>query len=249
MNYFGAYHADIRSRALDSCDAPRISKGQMTVAGYETASDAQGMALVYGRMRNRRQLAKQLGCTPYASQAALVLKAYATWGEDYALHIEGPCVTCVADVERDRMLLARDRMGECCLFFSRRGGALMFADHPDTILKAAFVEPVMDRAGLCELIGLGPARTPGRTPLKGIETLEPGCMLICDAQGVRRGRYFELEAREHGDSPRATVEHVRELLEQAINEVVHLHPACMLSGGVDSTALTALTTAAMPSEV
>lgn len=65
-------------------------------------------------------------------------------------------------------------------------------------------------------------------------------MLICDAQGVRRRRYFELEAREHGDSPRATVEHVRELLEQAINEVVHLHPACMLSGGVDSTALTAL---------
>ena len=61
MNYFGAYHADIRSRALDSCDAPRISKGQMTVAGYETASDADGMAMVYGRMRNRRALARELG--------------------------------------------------------------------------------------------------------------------------------------------------------------------------------------------
>ena len=73
MNYFGAYHADIRSRALDSCDAPRISKGQMTVAGYETASNERAMALVYGRMRNRRALAKRLECTPYASQAALAL--------------------------------------------------------------------------------------------------------------------------------------------------------------------------------
>ena len=199
MNYFGAYHADIRSRALDSCDAPRISKGQMTVAGYETASDADGMAMVYGRMRNRRALARELGCTPYASQATLTLRAYQLWGEDYARHIEGPCVSCVADIRRDRLLLSRDRMGECCLFFARRGGGLMFADHPDTILKAAFVEPVMDREALCELMGLGPARTPGRTPLRGVETLEPGCMLICDGQGVRRRRYFELEAREHGD--------------------------------------------------
>ena len=240
MNYFGAYHADIRSRALDSCDAPRISKGQMTVAGYETASDADGMAMVYGRMRNRRALARELGCTPYASQATLALRAYQRWGEDYARHIEGPCVSCVADIRRDRLLLSRDRMGECCLFFARRGGGLMFADHPDTILKAAFVEQVMDREALCELMGLGPARTPGRTPLRGVETLEPGCMLICDGQGVRRRRYFELEAREHGDDARTTAARVRELLEQAINEVVPLHPACMLSGGVDSTALTAL---------
>ena len=240
MNYFGAYHADIRSRALDSCDAPRISKGQMTIAGYEMASNADGMAMVYGRMRNRRALARELDCTPYASAASLVLRAYERWGEDYARYIEGPCMSCVADVRRDRLLLVRDRMGECCLFFARRGGAMMFADHPDTILKAAFVEPVVDRDGLCELMGLGPARTPGRTPLRGMETLEPGCMLICDAQGVQRRRYFELEAREHADDARTTVARVRELLEQAINEVVPLHPACMLSGGVDSTALTAL---------
>ena len=240
MNYFGAYHADIRSRALDSCDAPRISKGQMTVAGYETASNERAMALVYGRMRNRRALAKRLECTPYASQAALALRAYEIWGEDFPRHIEGPCVCCVADVKRDVLLLSRDRMGECCLFYACREGALMFADHPDTILKAAFVEPVLDRGGLCELIGLGPARTPGRTPLRNIRSLEPGSVLICNNEGIHTRRYFELRVREHREDPLATVWNVRELLEQAINEVVPLHPACMLSGGVDSTALTAL---------
>ena len=240
MDFLGAYHSDIRPRALGICDAPHISKGQMTLAGFETASDAHGMALVHGRMRNRRSLARELGCAPYASQAQLALSAYAAWGDGYARHIEGPCMSCVADVDRDRMLIARDRMGETSVFFARRGEGVAFADHPDTLLKSAFLEPVLDRSGLCELFGLGPARTPGQTPLKGLKSLEPGCMLVCEGGQCRKERYFELETRPHEDDAPRTVERVRELLEQSVSGVVHLHPACMLSGGIDSTALTAL---------
>lgn len=240
MDFFGAYHTDIRPRALGICDAPHISKGQMTLAGYETASDARGMALVQGRLRNRRALARELGCAPYASQAQLVLSAYEAWGDDYARRMEGPLMSCVADVARDRMLVVRDRMGETSVFYARGRGGLAFADHPDMLLRSAFLEPVADRDALCELFGLGPARTPGRTPLKGLESIPPGCMLVCEGKDFRQRRYFELETRPHEENAAATVERVRELLEQAVSSVVHLHPACMLSGGLDSTALTAL---------
>ena len=120
----------------------------MTLAGFETASDAKGMALVHGRMRNRRALAKELGCAPYASQAQLALSAYAAWGDDYPRHIEGPCMSCVADVTRDRMIVARDRMGETEVFFTRGKGGMVFADHPDMLLRSAVLDPVMDREGL-----------------------------------------------------------------------------------------------------
>ena len=240
MDFLGAYHRDIRSRALGICDAPHISKGQMTLAGFETASDANAMALVQGRMRNRRALAKELGCAPYASQAQLALSAYAAWGDDYPRHIEGPCMSCVADVARDRMIVARDRMGETEVFFTRDRGGMVFADHPDMLLRSAVLEPVMNREGLCELFGLGPARTPGKTPLRELESLEPGCMLICEGGACRSERYFTLETRDHTDDARTTVERVRELLEQSVASIVHLHPGCMLSGGIDSTALTAL---------
>lgn len=240
MNYFGAYHWDVRPQALGICDAPHISKGGMMFSGFETASDAATMALVQGNMRNRAELARELRCAPYASQAEVLLKAYKNWGDDYILHVDGPCLCCVADVEQNRMTIARDRMGETILFYALCGQGLVFADHPDMILKSVCMDAVVDAEGLCELFGLGPARTPGKTPLKGVYALEPGCMLVCLETGIEKKCYYKLSAHEHEEDEEATVKHVRSLLEECINAVVHLHPGCMLSGGLDSTALTAL---------
>lgn len=240
MEYMGTYHADAIVRTAGVCDAPRTCKGRMSVASFESFSTARGMALAHGRMRNRSALAKELGCPPFTSQAELALRAYERWGEEYAQHIEGSCMSCVADVERDRMLVARDRMGECLLFYAERAGQLMFADHPDVLLKSGFAAPTLDREGLCELFALGPARTPGKTPLSGINSLRPGCMLICDRGRIAQKRYFSLEAEPVQEELSAAAEHVRALLEAAVGDTVHLHPACMLSGGLDSTALTAL---------
>ena len=243
MNYFGAYHWDVRPQALGICDAPHISKGRVMFSGFETASSAFAMAMVHGSMHNRAALARELGCTPYASEAEVVLKAYEAWGEAFILHIEGPCMCCIGDVEKDSMLVARDRMGETSVFYSVKGQELVFADHPDMILRSAFVEPVLDGGGLCELFGLGPARTPGKTPLRDLFALEPGCMLVCGGSGVEKQRYYELAVQPHEEDEKRTVQHVRELLEESINAVVHRHPGCMLSGGLDSTALTALLSA------
>lgn len=240
MNYFGAYHWEVRPQALGICDAPHISKGRMMFSGFETASNASGMAMVHGNMRNRTKLAHELNCTPYASQAEILLNAYAAWKENFIRHIEGPCMCAVADVENRRMMVARDRMGETAVFYACRGQGLVFADHSDMILKSACIEPVVDAEGLCEIFGLGPARTPGKTPLKGMKTLEPGCMLVCSEDGINIQCYYTLEAHEHDEEETKTVQHVRELLEQSINSIVHLHPGCMLSGGLDSTALSAL---------
>ena len=57
---------------------------------------------------------------------------------------------------------------------------------------------------------------------------------------MRVRRYFRLEAREHEDDAAATVETVRMMLERAVDDIAPLRPASMLSGGIDSTLLTAL---------
>lgn len=70
--------------------------------------------------------------------------------------------------------------------------------------------------------------------------LEPGCALVAERGAVRIHRYFELMSAPHADDEKKTVETVRGLLEQAVEDVLPQHPAVMLSGGLDSTALTAL---------
>lgn len=240
MNYFGTYRMDSGMRTSGICDAPCISKGAMMLAGFDTASEAGYMALCCGQMRNRTALARELNMPPYASPAQLALGAYKKWKGEYAEHIEGGIMSCIADVEHNKMLLTRDRMGETTIFYALSSGRFMFADHPDMILKSGLVDARVGRNGLCELFAMGPARTPGRTPIEDIKSLEAGCTLTFEGGNVRIHRYFALKCAPTDESEASIIEKVRFLIEQAVGDTVHLHPGCMLSGGLDSTALTAI---------
>lgn len=240
MNYFGVYHTDYSRSGSGIFDAPCITKGRMMLCSHGTASRGGILAMACGRMRNRAALAGELGCGRDATEALVALEAYRRWGEDYPGRIEGPVVTCVMDADEDLLILSRDRMGEKPVFYVHKGGSVAFSDHPDALLKAARVEPVADADGLRELFGLGPARTPGRTFYRDMLALEPGCVLVVRGEQAEARRYWRIEDRIHGESIEDTVARTRELLEQCVAEVAPLRPAVMLSGGLDSTALTAL---------
>ncbi len=240
MDFFGVYHSNYSRSCGGICDAPCITKGRMMLCADDIASAGQQIAMLEGRLRNRVALAEALDCAKDEKPAMLALRAYLKWGEAYPSHIEGPAATCVMDAGEDVMVLSRDRMGEIPLFYALREDSAAFAGHPDFLLKSDSAEPVADADGLREIFGLGPARTPGRTGFRDVQSVEPGCALVI-RQGKRRiDRYFSISPAEHEEDAAATVEHTRGLLEQAVSEVSALRPLVMLSGGLDSTALTAL---------
>lgn len=240
MNYFGIYHSDYSRSRSGIFDAPCITKGRMTLCAHGAASRQGVLATVWGRVRNRMALARELNCPPHRPAAEIVMAAYDRWGTAYPAHIEGPAVTCLMDADADLMVLSRDRMGEKPVCFARQAGSVAFSDHPDALLKAAGVEPVVDADGLRELFGMGPARTPGRTFYRDMEALEPGCALIVRGGEATIERYWRIEDAPVDDVPTRVVARVRELLEQCVSDIAPLRPAVMLSGGLDSTALTAL---------
>lgn len=240
MNYFGVYHSDYSRSNSGIFDAPCITVGRMMLCGRGMESRGRLLALAWGRLRNPGALASALGCKGDLSPAALVLRAYERWGDEYPSHIEGPVVSCVMDADADALVLCRDRMGERPVFYARHGESLAFSDHPDALLKAAKVEPTMDADCLRELYGLGPARTPGKTPYKHMLALEPGCALVARGDSASVRRYWRIEDAPHEADVPATIRRTRELLEQCISDVAGLDPGVMLSGGLDSTALTAL---------
>ena len=114
-------------------------------------------------------------------------------------------LTAVLDRDADALILCRDRVGERRVFYTAADGCVAFADHPDMLLEAGCLRPVIDADGLRALFGLGPARTPGRTPWRDMRALEAGCALVARGNDVRVRRYFHLEAREHEDDAAATV--------------------------------------------
>ena len=112
MNFFGIYHAEYSRSSGGICDAPCVTKGRMSLCAPDLASEGRLIAMVRGRLRNRRALAEALDCPPGTEAAMLALRAYQRWGEDYPAHIEGPALSCVMDAGADVMVLSRDRMGE-----------------------------------------------------------------------------------------------------------------------------------------
>ena len=240
MKYLGIYHSDYTQTSGGICDAPCTTKGRMTLCAWDVASEGAALAMAQGSLRNRRALAAELSLPGGAEPAQVVLAAWRRWGEGYPEHLEGPVLTCVMDAASDAMTLSRDRMGEQPVFYAQAGERLVFSDHPDSLLKSGWVAPTADADALRELFGLGPARTPGRTFLRDVRTVEPGCALIVREGRAKVAKYFEIADRPHEEDAADTVRRVRELLEQAVADVADQNPAVMLSGGLDSTALTAL---------
>ena len=246
MSFCGLFFVRNRRALQGLSDAPYHIMGRHALCARGVRADGGAMACAFGHLRNAAALRNQLTqagmLAPDAQSdpSALTLAAYRMWGESYPAHLEGPVSTVLIDQDAQRLVLSRDRMGEKILFYAVRGCSVAFADHPAPLLDSGVATRAVNREGWCEVFALGPARTPGRTPLRDVMSLQPGCALVADAYGHAIHRYFELSAHPHEHDEATTVRTVRELIEQAVDDIMPLEPACMLSGGLDSTVLAAL---------
>jgi asparagine synthase (glutamine-hydrolysing) len=86
------------------------------------------------------------------------------------------------------------------------------------------------------------ANMQGQTPFRGLHEVQPGEILRYSRTGLQKRRYWRLESRPHEDDLATSISTVRELLEDIVSrQLVSDVPLCMLlSGGLDSSVLTAL---------
>ncbi|MFI7412618.1 asparagine synthase (glutamine-hydrolyzing) [Streptomyces sp. NPDC049627] len=174
------------------------------------------------------------------SDTEVVLRAYAEWGEEMAGRLDGMFAFAVWDERAQRLLLVRDRLGVKPLFWAAVGGGLAFASEPKALFQHPEIRPSVDADGLREAYGL--LFGTGPTVWSGVREVEPGGLLVLDRDGLRERRYWQLEAGAHPDDRDATVDRIRSLVGTAARSQLEADvPLCsLLSGGIDSTVLTAL---------
>lgn len=201
--------------------------------------------IVYnGEVYNFKQLRGELEARGHRfrtrSDTEVVLRAYLEWGADAAKRLEGIFAFAIWDVRREELLLVRDRLGVKPLFYALRPDGVLFGSEPKALLANPHVRPVVDLAGLREMFAT--AKRPGQSVFRDMSELLPGHTLTIGRNGPVDRTYWTLEARPHTDGKDATVRHVRGLLEEIVlRELVADVPLCTaLSGGVDSSAITAI---------
>ncbi|GGC74261.1 asparagine synthetase B [Thalassobacillus devorans] len=177
------------------------------------------------------------------SDTEVLLTSYMQWGESCVDHLNGIFAFAVWDDAEQKLFLARDRLGVKPLFYTEVDGGLLFASEIKGLLSHPNVEAALDETGLHELLALGPSRTPGCGVFKGIYDLRPGhCAAYTKQGGLKVSRYWNVESQPHSDNLDMTVAKVRELFLDAVNRqlVSDVPLGTFLSGGVDSSAITAI---------
>ncbi|MEV8393522.1 MULTISPECIES: asparagine synthase (glutamine-hydrolyzing) [unclassified Streptomyces] len=232
-------HAALGHRRLAVIDLPGGAQPM-------TADTADGeVTLVYsGEVYNYVALRNELAARGHRfttrSDTETVLRGYLEWGDAVAERLTGMYAFAVWDERHRRLVLVRDRMGVKPLYYHRTRDGVLFGSEPKAVLANPEFPRRVDTSCLRELVGF--TKSPGWALWKDLYEVEPGTTLTVDRDGLRRRTYWRLESAEHPDDAEATVARVADLLggivpEQLVSDV----PQCvLLSGGLDSSAVTAL---------
>lgn len=172
----------------------------------------------------------------------VLLIAYMHWGKACLERLNGIFAFAIWDIEAEELFAARDRLGVKPFFYYEKDSQLLFGSELKAILANPAAQPVIGREGLAEILVVGPARTPGHGIYEGFAELKPGQYMTVTKAGTQVRTYWQLESREHEHTFDQTVEHVHHLLQDTMNrQMISDVPICtLLSGGLDSSALTAM---------
>ena len=180
----------------------------------------------------------------------VILCGYMEYGMEIAKKLNGIFAFAIWDEKRNTLFLCRDRLGVKPLFYAVKEDTLVFGSEPKALFAHPLVHPEADLDSFREIFGLGPARTPGCGVFRGLREVRPGCIVEYSRENVQEYSYWTLEAKPHTDSYARTVETVSWLLHDAIQrQLVSDVPVCsFLSGGIDSTVVTAIACRQLQSE-
>ncbi|MGW5120697.1 asparagine synthase (glutamine-hydrolyzing) [Streptomyces noursei] len=203
---------------------------------------------VYNYLELRAELTRLGHAFRTNSDTEVVLHAYLEWGEAFVERLNGMYAFALWDPRTEHLLLVRDRMGIKPLFYYPTRDGVLFGSEPKAVHAHPDVRPAVDAEGLAELITF--TKTPGHAVYKGLHEVRPGHVVRVDRNGVHVTRYWALEAREHTDDLDTTVARVRELLDDIVaRQLIADVPLCtLLSGGLDSSAITALSAKALAAQ-
>lgn len=175
------------------------------------------------------------------SDTEVLLKAFIFYGYDVVKHLNGIFAFAIWNKEKEELFLARDHFGIKPLFYTLLNDNFVFASEIKALFEFPDVEKVIDKNGLCELFGIGPAHTAGTTVFKNIFELSPAHFAIFNKYGLHTHRYWKLKSAPHTHSFFETCDNIKFLLEDSIKkQLVSDVPLCVfLSGGLDSSIITA----------
>ena len=218
--------------------------------GKQPISNEDGSVTIVfnGEIYNYRELQTDLQGRGHEfktnSDTETVVHAYEEFGTSCVDHLRGMFAFAIWDERKQKLFLARDRVGKKPLYYSiTRGGTLVFGSELKTLLEHPDVERNTNPRALDAYFSLGYVPDP-LSIFKNVEKLSPGHHLTFAGGRLSVERYWDFDYHTNGNGHRAAdyLDELRSLLEESVKLrlVSDVPLGAFLSGGVDSSTVVAL---------
>src|SRR4051812_7885220 len=216
------------------------------VTGDQPVANETGeiVAVFNGELYNFRELRESLagheirgtGDTP------VIPHLYEQHGLEFVERLEGMFAIALFDAPRNRLVLARDRLGKKPLLWTRLpDGRIAFASELKALLRLPELERRVRPQAVDDFLALQYVPGP-ETALEGVHKVRPGHVLVVEDGTVREQRYWQPEASGEQLTREEWLERVRDEVTAAVRKrlVSDVPLGALLSGGIDSSIVVAL---------
>ena len=184
-----------------------------------------------------------------------IIHLYEEHGYEVVQHLRGMFAFAIYDEDRRELLLARDRLGVKPLYYRHApDGSLYFASEIKALVIPGLVEPKLNYDALPDFLA-NHAPSGDRTMFEGIFRLPPGHTLLWRDGRITLRRYWSLPLEQEPEGrARRDEDYVEEwsaLFRQSVRLrlMADVPLGSFLSGGIDSSAITAEMSAAVDAPV
>ncbi|MCR5330063.1 MAG: asparagine synthase (glutamine-hydrolyzing) [Lachnospiraceae bacterium] len=193
---------------------------------------------IFNYMELREDLEKKGHRMRTKTDVEVIVHLYEEYGPDFVNMLNGQFAIAVYDTKKQTLLLYRDHMGICPLFYTRVGDTFVFASEIKAILEYPGVERRLNLDAVEQLMNY-PGIVSPITFFKGISSLAGGHRLIVTRDGIKNEEYWDLiySPEEEDLGEEYYVEKLRELLKKAITRrlFAEVPVGFYVSGGLDSS--------------
>ncbi|HEV7396903.1 MAG TPA: asparagine synthase (glutamine-hydrolyzing) [Pyrinomonadaceae bacterium] len=203
--------------------------------------------ILNGEIYNYRELRQDLERRGHTfrseSDTEVLPHLYEEYGKEMVQHLNGMFAFALWDAKRRRLFIARDRFGEKPLYWGIFDNTLLFASEPKVLLAHPSVKPSLNLQALRYYLSFDYVPAP-LSIYQGINKLTAAHSLTLEDGRVEIERYWKLSYKKPDKVPseREAAETLRALLADSVRMrmVSDVPLGVLLSGGIDSSAVTAL---------
>src|SRR2546423_305639 len=211
--------------------------------GHQPMSDAKEKVWVIlnGEIYNFKELRAELEQRGHVfrtrSDTEVIIHGYKEWGKEVLNHLNGMFGLAIWDVDRKRLIVARDAMGIKLIYYRVSDGQVAFGSEMRPLLAGSESKPEVDPVALNLFLRFRYTPSP-LTIFQGIKKLAPGTMLVVEngKWSVERWyNYTRIPFLSHKSEAQAA-EEILELYRAAVRRhlLSDVPVGILLSGGFDS---------------